>query len=126
VWFVSNGNTDDLRLVLEVISAAGLVAVSWITLTVKNAVQQVKNTQIENKFDLMTGQNKVVAELIQSQNAAKDELSGHNAAMRTELAVHTAIDDQRFKDLNGSVVRIEATLDRMEKNGRYQPRGDKN
>jgi hypothetical protein len=126
VWFVANGNTDDLRLVLEVISAAGLVAVSWITLTVKNAVQQVKNTQIENKFDLMTGQNKVVSELIQSQNAAKDELSGHNAAMRTELAVHTAIDDQRFKDLNGSVVRIEATLDRMEKNGRYQPRGDKN
>jgi hypothetical protein len=123
---VSTGNTDDLRLVLEVFSAAGLIAVSWITLTVKNAVQEVKNTQVENKFDLMQGQNKVVAELVQSQNNAKDELSGHNAAMRTELAVHTAIDDQRFKDLNNAVVRIEATLDRMEKNGRYQPRGDKN
>lgn len=124
--FVTNGNTDDLRLVLEVFSALGLVAVSWIALTVKNAVQEVKNTQIQNKFELMQGQNKVVSELVQSQNLAKDELSGHNAAMRTELAVHTAIDDQRFKDLNNAVIRVEATLDRMEKNGRYQPRGDKN
>jgi hypothetical protein len=147
---MSNGNTDTLRLVLEAASVVGTLIAVFVTLNIKSTVATIKLEQAKNKADLVQNQTTVKEELVESQarmeremtaahNKLNIDLNNHNSALRTELAVHTALDEQRFhsvektmednneaiKEQNKVLKDINQKLDRNYRNGNHEFKTDR-
>ena len=105
-------DTETFRLVLEVITTAVICLVSYITLAIKTSVSNIKIEAAENN-----------AKVVKAALETKAELVAYNAALRTEVAVQTAITDQRFSDLKSDLQRLEKKSDRnynaMNNNGSH-------
>jgi len=78
----------------------GVAAVAWIGLKIQNAVAGVRQEQ-----------GRVKEELVANQNEMRSDMDEKHAENKQAIAVHTASDEQQFKSIGDSLVRIERKVD---------------
>ena len=97
----------DLHTIFDVLTILGLFSASWVGLAVKNILNKVE-----------TNQSKVKEELLARQVDFDRSITAKHVENRQDLAVHSARDEEQFKNINQRfdyqnviLARIENKLD---------------
>lgn len=121
---------DQLDKVSRVVEVVGAIAFSWLGLFIKNQLAKMAANQAETKLELIQHQNAIKddlnekhSELIEKQNDLKDDFNSKhaenirvNADMRRALDVHIA-DDSGVNSNNKTIFEgISRTLQRIDSN----------
>jgi hypothetical protein len=87
---------DSIHLAIDIATPLVLIAVSWVGLLIKS-----------NLADIKTAQELAKAEL-------KEEFNAKHAENTQTIAVHSAVDEQKFTGIQSTLNRLEQTLRRLE------------
>jgi hypothetical protein len=93
---------DFIHFVFDVVSAGAIVAASYFGMMIREKLGTIRESQLELR-----------ATLIAHQTQVKEDLTAANAKIASDLAVHTARDEEQIEAVNGKLDDIASQSKRM-------------
>jgi hypothetical protein len=101
---------DNIRLIMDVILAIGLIVTSYISVTIKTSVSEIRLEQAKVQAALAQAQTVDRENLTNTQNKTREEFLAKVSALEQAAAVHNAQDELNFRGIRDSLQRIETSI----------------